>query len=118
MTAVGSVIVYGPPTIVQPFASVTVTLYVPAPNVFGSSTLSPLDHAYVYDVVPPVTVISILPFSPPLHVGFTTTAAVVVISRPPEGPVISTLLVVVQLFASVTVTTYVPAARLLATSVV
>jgi hypothetical protein len=39
----------------QPLASVTVTLYVPADKLDKSSLVEPLDHRYVYAVVPPDT---------------------------------------------------------------
>ena len=41
---------------VQPFASVTVTEYVPAARFVGSSWVVLLLHAYVYGEVPPVAV--------------------------------------------------------------
>ena len=39
----------------QLLASVTVTLYVPAAKLDKSSLVAPLDHRYVYAVVPPDT---------------------------------------------------------------
>src|SRR6056297_1933595 len=90
----------------------------PAPNMPGSSTLSPFDHAYVYGAVPPNTVISILPSVPPLQLGLVNTAGVVVISKADAGSPIVTSAVAVQSFASVTVTSYVPATKPVAVAVV
>jgi hypothetical protein len=47
---------------------------------------------------------SILPVDAPLHPGFTSTAGVVVMSNAAAGWLITTDKVVVQLFASVTLT--------------
>ena len=56
---------------VHPFASVTVTVYAPAANPVGSSSVVLLLHAYVYGAVPPVTVRFIEPVLLPLHNTFT-----------------------------------------------
>ena len=39
---------------VHPFASVTVTLYVPAVRLFRSCVVSAVFHKYVYGFVPPI----------------------------------------------------------------
>ena len=56
---------------VQPFASVTTTLYVPAAKFCGSCTVALFDHKYVYGAVPPVDVKSIEPVLFPKHNTFT-----------------------------------------------
>ena len=56
---------------VQPFASVTVTEYVPATRFVGSSCVVLLLQAYVYGEVPPVVVRSIEPVLLPKHNTFT-----------------------------------------------
>jgi len=64
--------------------------------------------------VPPVTVRSIAPVEAPLHSTFVTT----VLKARAGGSVTVALVVLVQPFASVTVTVYVPAVKLLISSVV
>jgi len=59
-----------------------------------------------------------LPFADPLHVGWVSTAATVVMSNAAAGCVIVTVAVVVQPLASVTVTLYEPDERLVAVTVV
>ena len=56
---------------VQPFTSVTVTVYVPATKFCGSCTVEPFDQAYVYGDVPPVGVKLMLPVFAPWHNTFT-----------------------------------------------
>ena len=56
---------------IQPFASVTVTVYVPAAKFVGSSCVVLLLQAYVYGAVPPVTVRLIEPVLFPKHNTFT-----------------------------------------------
>ena len=56
---------------VQPFASVTVTEYVPAARLAGSSWVVLLLQAYVYGEVPPVTVRFMDPVLLPKHNTFT-----------------------------------------------
>jgi hypothetical protein len=68
--AVGCVIVTNL-VAVQPFASVTVTLYVPATRPVRSCVVAPFDQAYAYGAVPPVTVRSIDPVAPPKQATFT-----------------------------------------------
>lgn len=53
---------------VQPFASVTVTTYAPAPNPVGFAPLPDGVHAYEYGPVPPVTVMDAAPLLLP-HVA-------------------------------------------------
>src|SRR5688500_1556162 len=55
---------------VQPLASVTVTVYVPADKEARSSVVAPFDQLKVYAVVPPPTVKLIVPLFPPLQVTF------------------------------------------------
>ena len=52
---------------VQPFASVTTTLYAPATKFCGYCTTDPFDHKYAYGAVPPVSVKLILPVFAPWH---------------------------------------------------
>ena len=69
-----------------------------------------MDHAYVYGDVPPVGVKLMLPVFAPWHNTFTWVVDSV---NGACGSVIVALMVAVQLFASVTTTLYVPAAKLL-----
>src|SRR5436853_129707 len=92
---------------VQPLASVTVTLYVPAASEVISCVVAPLLHKYVYGDVPPLTVKLIEPVDAPLQ----STLTCVWLNEIAVGSVIVMLLsVAVQPLASVTVTLYVPAA--------
>jgi hypothetical protein len=91
---------------VQPFASVIVTLYVPAITPVIEAVVAELDHAYVYGIVPPVDEAVAPPFEIPLHVVFeSTTLEAINIA----GSVIVVELVEVHPFASVMVTLYIPA---------
>jgi len=55
---------------VHPFASVTVTVYVPADKLFAVALVPPEGaHEYVYEPVPPPAVTVALPVVPPLHNG-------------------------------------------------
>ena len=56
--------------VLQLFASVTVTVYVPAIKLLMSCDAALLLHAYVYGAAPPLTVKSIDPFPPPLQLTF------------------------------------------------
>ena len=62
---------------VHPFASVTVTLYVPAGKPVKSSPVDPLLHTQLYAAVPPLTVKLIDPVEAPLHDTFVPTALAV-----------------------------------------
>ena len=53
--------------LVQPFASVTVTVYVPALALLSDAVVSPLDQAYPYGVVPPEAEAVAEPLFPPLQ---------------------------------------------------
>ena len=53
-------------TDVHPFASVTVTVYVPATKLLFVAVVAEFDHAYVYAGVPPFAAATISPFDPPL----------------------------------------------------
>jgi hypothetical protein len=102
--------------VVQPLASVTVTLYVPAAKAFGSSTsAAELSQSNVNGAVPPDTVRLILPLLTPAQVAFVATA---VADSATAGSVIVTVAVLVQFLASVTVTVYGPAAKPVAVAVV
>jgi hypothetical protein len=85
----------------QPFASVTVTLYVPAPSAVIELPVLPLLHAYVYGAVPPVTLLTVTrPFVKPQ-------VALVADSVAEDGPVVFetvALVETVQPLADVTVT--------------
>ncbi len=59
---------------VQPFASVTTTLYVPATRFCGSCNVEVFDHRYAYGAVPPAGVKLMLPVDAPLHNTFVPTA--------------------------------------------
>ncbi len=85
---------------VQPLASVTVTLYVPAERSVISSVTALLLHTKVYGAVPPVTVKSAAPFVPPLQLTLVATPA----AESTVGSVIVTEVVAVHPPASVTVT--------------
>ena len=97
---------------IQEFASVTVNVYVPGAKFDKSSvvptTLVPSLHEKLYAVVPPVTVTAIEPLSSPLQVELTE----VFDALKTVGSVIVWLTVAVQLSASLIVTVYVAAARL------
>ncbi len=55
---------------VQPFASVTVTVYVPAVNPVAVAAVCPPVQAYVYGAVPPLAVTVAAPVLAPLHNTF------------------------------------------------
>jgi hypothetical protein len=91
---------------VQPFASVTVTVYEPAISPVAVEPVPPEgDHAYVYAPVPPDAITDAEPVFPPLHNTFVCVPAVVIA----VGCVMVKVFVVVQPFASVVVHVYVPA---------
>ena len=100
---------------VQPLASVTNTLYVPATRFCGSCNVEVFDQEYVYGAVPPAGVKLMLPVLFPKH---NTLTWVVDKESGAWGSVIVALIVAVQLLASVTVTLYVPATKLLMSCVV
>jgi hypothetical protein len=91
----------------QPFASLTVTLYVPAISPALSSVVGPSFQLKVYGAVPPLTVISIEPLFPSLQL----TSACVPVTASAPGCVIVTVCELVQACPSLTVTVYVPAER-------
>jgi hypothetical protein len=106
--------------VVQPLASVTITVYnMPAiepARAFGSSTsAAELSQSNVNGAVPPTTVRLILPLLAPAQVAFTLVA---VADSATAGSVIVTVAVLVHNFASVTVTVYGPAAKPVAVAVV
>ena len=53
--------------VVHPFASVTVTVYVPAVNPVISSVVEALLHRYEYGIVPPPARTEALPVNSPKH---------------------------------------------------
>ena len=112
--AAGSVIVVDELS-VQPFASVTVTLYVPATNPVAVAVVCPLFQLYVYGDVPPVCEAVACPSFNPLQL---TLLSVVALDTKAAGSVIVVLELSVQPFASVTVTEYVPATNPVAVAVV
>ena len=92
---------------VHAFASVTVTVYDPALKPVAVALVCPPGaHAYVYGVVPPPAVAVALPLLLPQEAGI-----VEVLTVNTAGWVIVAEAVFVQLFASVTVTVYVPALK-------
>ena len=92
---------------IQPFASVAVTLYVPAVRPVAVADAWPLFHKYVIVPVPPVPAAVAEPFEPPKQLTFTE--AEIVTATALAGCVIVTLAVSVQPFESVTVTLWLPA---------
>ena len=101
---------------VQPFASVTVAVYVPAVRAVVVLFVPPLGlQLYVYAGVPPPAVTVALPLLPPLHV---TGEEAVITAVNTGGCVIVVDAVILHPFASFTVTVYVPTERLLAVALV
>jgi hypothetical protein len=87
--------------VVQPFASVTVTVYVPAQRPVVVAAVPPEGaHEYVYGAVPPEATTVAEPVHWPLQRMFTCEPVVVIAG----GCVIVYVLVIVHPFASVTVT--------------
>ena len=89
----------------QPFVSVTVTVYVPAPRFVMSCVTAWLFHKYVSPVLALTTVKSIEPFKPPWQLTLLTTELKLVAKA---GWMTLTVSYNVQPFASVTTTEYVP----------
>ena len=94
-------------TEVQPFASVAVTLYVPAAKPVAVAEVWPLFHKYVMVPVPPVPAAVAAPFAPPKQE--TLVEALIVTETALAGCVIVTVAVSVQPLASVTVAVWLPA---------
>lgn len=61
--------------LIHPFASVTVTVYVPFESPDKFCVVAPLFHAYVNGAVPPVTVNVTVPLLPPKQETFCEAAA-------------------------------------------
>jgi hypothetical protein len=100
---------------VHPFASITVTVYVPAVRPVAVAVVWLLiDHRYVIGAVPPVAVAVALPLLPPAQETFTT----LVVTVGPLRLITVAEAVFVQPLASVTVTVYVPAERFAIVAVV
>ena len=89
-------------TAVQPFASVAVTLYVPAAKPVAIAAVWPLFHRYVIMPVPPVPAAVAEPFAPPKQLTFVE--ALMLTDTAEAGSEIITVAVSVQPLASVTVT--------------
>ena len=92
--------------VVQPLMSVTVTVCSPASSMVAAVVFSPLSHAYTYGAVPPDGETEAIPLDSPLH---STGLINETVHESTVGSVIVTSQVVVQPFASVTVTTWTPA---------
>lgn len=99
----------------QLLASVTVTVYVPPVSDEISSVVSALLHIYVYGVIPDETVILIAPSEPE---GHEISDEEVILTDGPPILAITDVALCVHKFPSVTVTVYVPGARLEITDVV
>ena len=100
---------------VQPFVSVTTSVYVPAvcPEIVAV-VCPPGDHKYVYGDVPPVGVLATTPIAPPAQDTFVTTA----FTAKGVGCVMVTEVVIVHPIPFCIVTVYVPIGKLLAVAVV
>ena len=94
-------------TEIQPFASVAVTLYVPAAKPVAVAEVWPLFHRYVIVPVPPVPAAVAVPSEAPKQETFVD--ALIVTATALAGCVIVTVAVSVQPLASVTVTVWLPA---------
>ena len=91
---------------VHPFASVTVTVYVPAHRPVADAPVPPDGaHEYVYGPTPPVATTDATPVHPPLH----RTLVCVGVSVMAGGAVMENVRVAVQPPEAVTVHVYVPA---------
>ena len=97
---------------VQPMASVAVTLYAPSIKPVTEAEVIPLFHRYVIVPVPPVAFTNAEPFDPPKQLTFVE--PVRLIETPVPGSITVAVETAVQPLASVTVTVYVPAVKLIA----
>src|SRR5207247_1704738 len=99
---------------VQPLASLTVTMYVPAPRLVAVDPFCTglVFHENVLLPVPPLALAVALPLVPPKQ--STLTCALMLEIDAVSGCVMVALAVAVQPLASLTVTMYVPAPRLVA----
>src|SRR5439155_665168 len=99
---------------VQRLASLTVTMYVPAPRLVAVDPFCTglVFHENVLLPVPPLTLAVALPLLPPKQ--STLTCALMLALNAVSGCVMVALAVAVQPLASLTVTMYVPAPRLVA----
>ena len=95
---------------VHPFASVAVTVYVPAVRLLIVTVVAPVFHKYEYPEVPFDANAVALPVAPPLHKTFVVDG---IATDNILGCVITVVVVFVHPLASVAVTVYVPAVRLL-----
>ena len=99
---------------VHPFASVTVSVYDPAHRLLMVAVVAPLLQAYVYGAVPTLTVVFADPSQEPAQLASFEVALAVNVA----GSLMVTEEVAVHPFASVTVSVYDPAHRLLMFAVV
>ena len=99
---------------VQPFASVTVTEYVPGPRLVIESTVAAVDHKKLYPGAPPEAMATMLASFAPLQL----TLEGEVVTTMSVGSLIVTFVESEHPLASVTVTEYVPAERLVIDAVV
>src|SRR5947208_1871115 len=99
---------------VQPLASLTVTMYVPAPRLVAVEPFCTglVFHENVLLPLPPLALAVALPLVPPKQ--STLTCALMLALNAVSGCVMVALAVAVQPLASLTVTMYVPAPRLVA----
>ena len=86
---------------VQPLASVAVTIYVPAARPLAVAPEAPLDQVYVTTPVPPDDEAVAEPLEPPKQL---TGVGAAIAATSAAGCEIVVVAVVLQLFASVTVT--------------
>jgi hypothetical protein len=100
---------------VHPLASVAVTVYVPAVRLLIVADVDPVFHKYEYPAVPFDATEVAEPVKAPLHNTFVVDGIDIANKL---GCVIVALVDVVHPFASVAVTVYVPATRLLIVAVV
>ena len=87
---------------VQPLASVTVTVYVPAESEDAAAEVAPEDQLYEYPGVPPAPEAVAAPSLPPLQLTFVGDP--IEVDTAVAGSVMVMVSVSVQPFASVTVT--------------
>ena len=101
-------------TAIPPFASLTVTVYVPADNPVIVESVRLFDHKNEYGFTPPVTDTPTPPLIPPLHVTLESNR---ILARMEPGSNTVTCLLEVQLLPSVIVTVYTPENKLLIVAV-
>lgn len=114
----GSLMVTLEMLLLHPYASITVTVYIPVGKLPAVGLVCPgvVFHVYVNGDIPPVTSTVALPSLPPLQL--TLDWLLMDVLNTTFGSVMVTLDVVVQPFASVVVTVYMPAVSVVAGLVV